>query len=135
MPRVAANRRSLTKELVSRVKPRPEKFFVWDDQTPNLAISVYPSGAKSYVIRLTFDKDGKPCQRMETLGHVADFENPEAARKAALALRQKYKEGVDVRAEKEVAKVRDAALETTLAQALETYITARSIGNKPMKAC
>jgi integrase len=133
MPRAAANRRSLTKELVSRIKPRPSKFFVWDDQTPNLAVAVYPGGAKSYVIRVTFEKDGKPCQRMETLGHIADFETPEAARKAALALRQEYKAGIDVRAEKEATKVRDAALETTLAQSLERYITARSTGTRPMK--
>lgn len=134
MPRVAANRRSLTKELVSRIKPRTAKFYVWDDQTPNLAVVVYPSGIKSYVIRISFEKDGKTYQRVETLGNVADFDNPEAVRKAALALRQKYKEGVDVRAEKEAAKIKDAALATTLSQALDQYITARSIGNKPMKA-
>ncbi|MBK1723215.1 tyrosine-type recombinase/integrase [Thiocystis violacea] len=130
MPRIAHTRRRLTKEMVSGFKPRASKFIVWDDTTPNLGLRVYPSGAKSYVLRLTFtDLNGKTIQRMETLGSVADFPTPDAARNKALELRQRYKAGEDVKATRQAAKSRD----TTLSEALELYLAARACGTKPMK--
>ena len=132
MPREATHARSLTKEVVSRTKPRAAKFTVWDTEVPNLGLRVYPSGTKAYVLRLTFTdaSTGKKTQRLETLGKAADFKDPDAARKAALDLRQRYKAGEDVRATREAVKSRD----TTLRQALELYLTARASGTKPMKA-
>ena len=130
MPQIAHQRRSLTKESVSRIKPRAERFIVWDEVTPNLGLRVYPSGAKAYILRITFtNADGKKIQRMETLGNVADFATPEQARNKALALRQRYKGGEDVKATREAAKTRD----TTLRQALDLYLAARACGSKPMK--
>lgn len=131
MPRPAHHRRSLTKEVVSRIKPRADKFVVWDEVTPNFGLRVYPSGIKSYVLRITFtNAQGKTSQRLETIGNVADFASPEAARNRALELRQRYKSGEDVKATRQAAKTRD----TTLREALELYLAARARGTKPMKA-
>ena len=77
MPRTATHRRSLTKETVNRVRPRTRKFIIWDSTTPNFGLRVYPSGAKSYVLRLTFTtNEGNKVQRMETVGGAADFPDP-----------------------------------------------------------
>lgn len=131
MPRVALNRRNLTKELVTRIKPQASKFTIWDETIPNLGLCVYPSGTRSYVLRLHFtNAAGETLQRLETLGNVADFATPEKARDEALKLRQRYKAGEDVRATREAAKTRD----TTLREALELYLKARSSGTKPIKA-
>lgn len=131
MPREAAQRRRLTKEVITRTKPRESKFIVWDTDVPNLGLRVYPSGVKAYVLRLTFtDTHGRTTQRMETLGNVADFEEPSAARDKALALRQRYKSGEDVKASRQAAKTRT----TTLDEALDLYLAARATGTKPMKA-
>lgn len=131
MPRIAENRRNLTKELVSRIKPKPAKYIVWDETIPNLGLRVYPSGAKAYVLRLTFTgANGKPTQRMETVGSVSDFKAPEAARAKALELRQRYKAGEDVRATKKASE--DAT--KTLRECLDLYLAARGTGTRPMKA-
>jgi len=130
MPRTATHRRSLTKETVNRIKARTSKFVVWDSATPNFGLRVYPTGSKSYVLRLSFtNSDGETVQRMETVGDAADFPDPEAARKAALELRQRYKAGEDVRATRATLKSRDV----TLRQAMEMYLEARASGTKPMK--
>lgn len=131
MPQVAANRQSPTKDLVTRIKPRAEKFIVWDAVIPNLGLVVYPSGQKAYILRVTFkNADGQTKQRLETLGHVADFANPESVRKVALELRQRYKSGEDVRQTREADKNRDL----TLRECLERYLAARATGTKPMKS-
>ncbi|TCT20646.1 integrase family protein [Thiobaca trueperi] len=130
MPRIADQRRSLTKEAVTRIKPRTERFIVWDESTPNFGLRVYPSGVKSYVLRITFtNSSGKAVQRLETIGNVADFATPDAARNKALELRQRYKGGEDVKATRQAAKARN----TTLREALDLYLAARSRGTKPMK--
>jgi integrase len=131
MPRIAENRRNLTKELVARIKPQASKFIVWDETIPNLGLRVYPSGTKAYVLRLSFtDAKGKTAQRMETVGAAEDFKTPEFARKAALQLRQRYKAGEDVKATKRAVKVATK----TLGECLELYLAARASGTKPMKA-
>jgi hypothetical protein len=104
-PRIAENRRNLTKELVSRIKPRPAKFVVWDESIPNIGLRVYPSGSKAYVLRLSFtDAKGKTSQRMETVGAAEDFKAPEAARAKGLELRRRCKAGEDVKATKRALK-------------------------------
>lgn len=131
MPRIAENRRNLTKELVSRIKPQTAKFVVWDETIPNLGLRVYPSGSKAYVLRLNFtDAKGKTSQRMETVGAAEDFKTPEVARAKALELRQRYKAGEDVKATKRAVKVASK----TLGECLELYLAARASGTRPMKA-
>ncbi|EGV17740.1 Arm DNA-binding domain-containing protein [Thiocapsa marina] len=131
MPRIAENRRNLTKELVSRIKPQATKYIVWDEAIPNLGLRVYPTGNKSYVLRLCFtDAKGKTSQRMETLGAAEDFKTPEAARAKPLELRQRYKAGEDVKETKKAVKVSTK----TLRECLELYLTARASGTLPMKA-
>lgn len=131
MPRIAENRRNLTKELVSRIKPQSAKFIVWDETIPNLGLRVYPSGSKAYVLRLSFtDAKGKTSQRMETVGITEDFKTPEQARTKALELRQRYKGGEDVKATKKAEQIASK----TLGECLELYLAARASGTKPMKA-
>ncbi len=131
MPRIAENRRNLTKELVARIKPQATKFIVWDETIPNLGLRVYPSGTKAYVLRLSFtDAEGKTSQRMETVGTAEDFKTPDLARKKALDLRQRYKGGEDVKATKKAEQVATR----TLSECLELYLSARASGTRPMKA-
>lgn len=132
MPRIATHRRNLTKELVERTKPQAQKFTIWDATTPDLGLRVYPSGAKSYVLRLTFEdsRTGKRKSRMETVGQAADFATPEKARQKALAIRQQYKAGEDLKAKRKAQQARTL----TLRDAMEQYLAARSTGTRPMKA-
>lgn len=132
MPQIAKQRRSLTKELVTRAKPQAKKFTVWDSTVPDFGLRVYPSGAKSYVLRLNFEdsRTGKRVDRTETVGKVEDFASPEKARQKALGIRQQYKAGEDLKAKRKAQQGR----KLTLREGMEQYLAARSSGTKPMKA-
>lgn len=131
MPRIAANTRRLTKELVKRAKPQSTKYPIRDTDIPDFMLWVHPTGSKTYAIRVTFtDASGRTRQRFEKVGDAADFVDPEDARRAALVLRQRYKAGEDVKETKKTVKVSTK----TLRECLELYLTARASGTEPMKA-
>lgn len=135
MPRAAANARRLTKELVKRAKPHDERYTIRDTDIPDLSLRVYPSGRKSYVLRVTFvNQAGAVKQAHHTLGDATGYADPEDARKAALALRQRYKDGEDVQATQRAARASAAVAEKTLADGLDAYLVARAAGARPMKA-
>ncbi len=131
MPRIAANTRRLTKELVKRAKPQAAKYPIRDTDIPDFMLWVHPTGSKTYAIRVTFtDASGTTRQRFEKVGSAADFADPEDARRAALELRQRYKAGEDVKATKKAKQIATK----TLSECLELYLAARASGTKPMKA-
>lgn len=123
MPRAAENSRRLTRELVKRVKPQEKRFAIHDTDVPDLSLRVYPSGARSYVVRVTFtDPMGKTRQAFHTIGDATGFTDSEDARKAALALRQRYKAGEDVQETTRAARAVAAVVGKTLSECLDAYL-------------
>ncbi len=119
---------SLSKTVVRNTKPCAHKFIVWDSKLANFGLRVYPSGSKSYVLRLTF-KDpvtGRSKERMHTIGDVFDFETPDDAREEAQDIRRKYRAGIDVKAAE---KIEDSTL-ITLREAAIGYFISRETRNK-----
>jgi integrase len=101
--------RALTAIAVEKLKARPKRYEVADPGQRGLKLVVFPSGAKSFVVRYRFGG----VKRKLTLGHVSLA----AARKAAAAALYDVHEGRDPAAAKKVlkAKARRAATDTVQA--------------------
>jgi hypothetical protein len=117
MPRM--NKKNLTNGLIGALKPKTTRYVQWDSKVPNFGIRVYPSGHKSYVLRLTFRHPDtvKISERLHTVGDLFDFPDINAARNAAMELRRQYRAGIDA---KEALQIHQAR-QLTLREGLEYY--------------
>ncbi len=96
----------LTAIAIDKLTPRAKRYEVADGGQRGLKLVVFPSGAKSFVVRYRFGDVKKKL----TLGHIS----PAAARKAAAAALYEVHEGRDPAAAKQAkkAKAADAAADT-----------------------
>ena len=72
-------RRRLTKSVVDGLKLTKQERFVWDTDLKRFALRIYPSGTKTYLLRLR--ADGR--QRWYTIGQHGDPWTVETAREEA----------------------------------------------------
>ena len=114
-------------EDIRKLQPQAGIYARWDVQVPGLGVRVYPGGKKCYVLRLRFDgEDGARKQRLHTVGHVADFEDVEAARRAATELRRRYIKGEDVKETQQRQEVES----TTLREWMDQWLQQRKEAGK-----
>jgi integrase len=115
--------KALTAIAVDKLKPRPDRYEVPDGGQRGLKVVVFPSGAKSFIVRYRF---GGTLRKL-TLGGVSLA----AARKAAAAALYEVHEGRDPAEAKRDTKAKAAgASANTVKVICERYLTAKDGGGK-----
>lgn len=75
-------RARLTDALVAKARPQATRLFLWDTEVPKLALLVYPSGVKSWIVQ--WHHQGRDIR--EVLGQPPVVDIKEARRKAVEAI-------------------------------------------------
>jgi integrase len=112
-PTKAADKRKLTDLTVKRLAPQPRPFLVWDTLQRGLALSVQPTGHKSYKVIYPFR--GKP--RWVSLAAADAISLPDA-RKLASRIMFQVAEGKDPAAERKAQRSQG-----TFAELAARYVT------------
>ena len=124
--------KSLTNIRINALKPAPKDYEVFDRNVGGLAVRVFPSGQKSFVVN--FRVNGK--RKRMTLGNPSVMSISEA-RQEALQLQQKAKAGTNIVQEKKdrlKAKVAEQAKnENTLAYQSEQFIERYCIKERKLR--
>ena len=120
--RVAARKRILTAEVVSRAEPLRKPYVVWDDRLTGFGLRVSPGGAKSFFVQYRTG-EGKRTDRNRklTLGRFPGL-TPGAARKQAQALLGRARDGRDPSCERAVARGLPR-----VAEAVEAWLETRNV--------
>jgi integrase len=98
-PAAEPNRRRLTDVFLNSLKPRERPFAVWDSKQKGLAVSVQPSGSKSW--KVVYHHHGRP--RWYTIGSASAIGLADA-RKLASRVMFAVAEGKDPQAERKAAR-------------------------------
>jgi integrase len=99
LPAAAPSKRKLNDLIVKRLRPTDRPFMVWDSQQRGLAVSVQPTGHKSW--KVVYSHHGRP--RWYSLGPV-DAIGLADARKLAARLMLQVIEGKDPQADRKAAR-------------------------------
>jgi integrase len=86
---------AITKATIKAAKPQAEKYLIWDEQTPGLAVRVMPSGVKSWVYKY---RTIEGVQQWRTIGRVEAL-HPDQARTEAAKTMLAVRSGEDPAAE------------------------------------
>jgi integrase len=109
------NRRILTHLMIKGLKPRPDaRYLVWDARGQNLALAVYPTGAKVWL----FIYSRKPRKRWHKIGRLERVGLSEA-REEATRLANEVFQGRDPKAAAEAAAAKNA---DTFAAVYDRYL-------------
>ena len=102
--RVAARKRALTGEVVSRAEPLGKSYVIWDDRLTGFGMRVSPGGTKAFFVQYrTGEGRRTDLNRKLTLGRFPGL-TPGAARKQAQALLGRARDGRDPSRERAVAR-------------------------------
>ena len=110
----------ITKDFINRVKPEDDYKTHWDDQLKGYGLRVSPKGKKVFVVMGRVKGVGKAI--CLTLGPVTEMAEHKAREEAKDILNDKFRKGIDPRAEARAAlaeKVEEAVALTTLSQTLD----------------
>jgi integrase len=108
----------LTKKVIDAIKPKPDRFFAWDDKLPGFGVRCYPTGRKVFVAQVRVGR----AQRRVTIGDFGPF-TVEQARARAEGIIHEAAEGRDPQREKRAA--REAV---TVAELCDIYLQAARAG-------
>ena len=97
MQKAEANKRTLTENFMTKLKPQSQKYIVWDTKQRGLAVLVQPTGFKSW--KAIYSLNGRP--RWLHLGACDAFGLKEA-RKLVAKYMGEISQGRDPAAEKKV---------------------------------
>jgi integrase len=111
----APNKRKLSALFINKIQPRDRTFLIWDSHQRGLALSVLPSGNKSW--KCIYRRNGRP--RWYHIGS-ADALGPEDARKLANRVMFAVAEGKDPAAERKAERSR-GTFEDLAAQYVEQH--------------
>ncbi len=103
------------KKNIDALEPRDSKYYVMDDALEDFGIKVYPSGKKSFIVRLRFGTSKKEKVIKDiTLTTVSD------ARRTAGDYINQYKKGIDVTKEEKKQVVKNKSLKKCVEGYLKT---------------
>lgn len=106
------------KKNIDALEPRDSKYYVMDDALEDFGIKVYPSGKKSFIVRLRFGSSKKEKVIKDiTLTSISD------ARRTAGEYIDQYKKGVDVTKEEKKKVVKNKSLKKCIEDYLKTVKT------------
>jgi integrase len=111
----------LTKSSINNLPIKDSKYYIMDGGLDNFGIKVYPSGKKTYIVRVRF----KTSKKEYAIGDVANKTIGQAKDEARDIIKQ-YKNGVDVKAEEKKNQLKDK----TLGQCIEDYLTTVKKGSQ-----
>jgi hypothetical protein len=89
----------LTASFVKALKPQDKLYKVWDTEMKGFFVSVLPSGTKTYMVNYRHEGQGRDYK----IGRVTDLKADQARTQALQALAT-VSTGVDIQAEKNLAK-------------------------------
>ena len=102
--RVAAQKRALTSEVVSRAEPHRKPYVIWDDRLTGFGVRVSPGGVKSFFVQYRTGEGRRTDRnRKLTLGRYPGM-SPGAARKQAQALLGRARDGRDPSRERAISR-------------------------------
>jgi len=117
----------LLKKSIADLEPRKNKYYVMDDGLDGFGIKVYPSGKKSYIVRLRF----KGSKKEYAISDVSVLVLSEAKDKARDIIKQ-YKQGIDVKANEQ----KHNKMQKTLDSCIEQYLpTVKATTQKDIIRC
>ncbi|MES9950052.1 MAG: integrase family protein [Candidatus Thiodiazotropha sp.] len=118
---------NFTKRFLDDLRPRKSRYYIYDVKVPQLGVTVYPSGSKSFHIRTTVHSQTKRIAIQK--GRYPGMKI-EQARKAALDLLSEVAGGDDPVEKRRGEKI----VEVTLREILEKYLDERrDRQNNPLK--
>ena len=120
--RVAARKRALTSELVSRAEPGAAPYVIWDDRLTGFGLRVSPGGAKAFFVQYRIG-EGRRADRNRklTLGRYPGL-SPGAARKRAQALLGRARDGRDPSGERALSRGMPS-----VGEAVEAWLATRQV--------
>jgi len=103
----------LTKTAIKSFQPKEKKYYIMDDGLDNFGVKVYPSGKKSYIVRVRFNDSKKEYV-------IADTDNLTLsdAKELSRDKIKQFKNGIDVRAEEKKEKIKVS----TFRQCIDDYL-------------
>ena len=120
--RVAARKRALTSELVSRAEPGSAPYVIWDDRLTGFGLRVSPGGAKAFFVQYRTGEGRRTDRnRKLTLGRYPGL-TPGAARKRAQALLGRARDGRDPSRERALSRGMPS-----VSEAVETWLATRQV--------
>ena len=100
----------LTKTVVERVKPDPERdLFVWDTALPGFGLRVYPSGKRKYIIQYRTKEQRQRRSVIGPHGVLTAEKAREIARDMLVAVSKGGDPAAEKRAAREAPTIRDLA--------------------------
>ncbi len=102
----------LTKNMVERVKPDPERdLIVWDSALPGFGLRVYPSGRRKYVVQYRTKENRQRRLVIGPHGVLTAEKAREIARDILVAVSKGGDPAADKRAAREAPTGRDLAVD------------------------
>ena len=120
--RVAARKRALTGEAVSRAEPGGATYVIWDDRLTGFGVRISPGGAKAFFVQYRTGEGRRTDRnRKLTLGRYPGL-SPGAARKQAQVLLGRARDGRDPSRERALARAIP-----TVGEAVEAWLETRDV--------
>ena len=120
--RVAARKRALTGELVSRAEPGAAPYVIWDDRLTGFGLRVSPGGAKAFFVQYRTGEGRRTDRnRKLTLGRYPGL-SPGSARKRAQALLGRARDGRDPAGERALSRGMPS-----VSEAVEAWLATRQV--------
>jgi integrase len=120
---MAAQQKALTKLIVERAAPEPERdLFLWDSKVPGFGVRVYPSGKRMYVFQY---RTKRRQQRRVAIGLHGPF-TIDKAREAAADLYEAVRKGRDPADEqKTAARLAPDTIENVIGEFMQRYMAGK----------
>jgi len=111
----------ITKSLIASARPKPERFYVWDEKPWGFGLAVFPSGRKSFVFQY---RTAEGRSRRATIGKVESL-TPDQARERAQEMSETVRKGGDPLEEKKA-----ALAELSVGELFDAYLASEAFKEK-----